>query len=69
MTIQTCSSCGYHEFEPGWIGDGATMIGLWISGPLQRHLLGAPKLGGRQIAIQASRCLTCGRLELFAPAD
>ena len=43
------------------------MVALWQEGPLQRHLLGAPKLGTEQLEIQAYRCTACGYVALFAP--
>lgn len=42
---------------------------FWIEGPIERSFFGNVKLKGRAKGeVQALRCDTCGRIELFVPA-
>jgi hypothetical protein len=73
MAVQSCSSCGHEELEPGFMadaGEGSRGYGRWVRGKLETGIFGGAKLSGReQYEVRAYRCPRCGHLDLFTPLD
>ncbi|GGT14361.1 hypothetical protein GCM10014713_03790 [Streptomyces purpureus] len=65
-----CTQCGAVGLETGFIedaGEHSRGFARWISGPLEKGILGGAKRMGRpRWQIDAYRCAGCGHLELFA---
>lgn len=67
MTEQRVCPCGGTEFEVGFVDDVVNGRVRWLAGALEVGLFGNAKRGGRdQRGIEAARCASCSRLELFA---